>query len=157
MLQEAKQCASDDFYSPTPSPAWNRVADLIAVCRGWPINNADVTTVCIKADLRDVVYTQPPDGWRRDSWVWRLCKQISGTRIGAATWMDHVTKVTQGMDMFASKGDLCMFCNKQGTFFMTKHVDDIHATRHEDMMTRVFQDMKQQIILKVDPYLVDGG
>lgn len=88
---------SDDFFSPTPSAVSNRVIDLIAVCRRWPIADAGATMAFMHADEREVVYAQPPNGWRREGWVWRRCQNNNGSRTGEAAWMDNFTKAMQGI------------------------------------------------------------
>ncbi len=82
---------------------------MLAVHNGWPIADADITTALMHEAEEELIYTLPADGWRKESWCWRLTQNINGRRTGAQAWFSHVTNVLKELGLTATKIDPCMF------------------------------------------------
>jgi hypothetical protein len=111
-LQEVATRKFDDDFAATPTTTSGGFVDVLAVCSGWPIANADLTTAFTGAPEDTLACANPADGWRKPGWSWRMTKNIDGRRAGAQAWFEHFAMGLGGLDMKATKSDHCSVANK---------------------------------------------
>ena len=135
-----RQRAGEDYdpgelFAPVARFTSFRVLVALAAANGWRLNQFDIETAFLYADLDEDIYVKPPVGFEECDMdgarlVWRLHKSLYGLRQAPRNWYDTFTAFLKEYGFKQSKRDPCVFVyvdektgRLQGMFVV--HVDDV--------------------------------
>jgi hypothetical protein len=150
--------AEPTMFAPTPSLVAVRVVEAIGVQSGWDLVTGDVSTAYMHAPERDLVVTDPPDGWKKDNMLWKLVKNINGRRTGACNWLRFFTECCKNIGLSPLKSEPCIFKDEKSKVILVVHVDDLLATSESSELATCLKGLQDHMLLKLDkPFDEDGG
>jgi hypothetical protein len=149
------KAATPDLYSPTPTLTAVRLVDALAVQRDWKLVTGDVSTAFMHADEEHLIATNPPDGWQRDGFCWKLLKNKSGRRTGAVNWIRFLTQSCKELGLEPLQCEPCVFKNADCSFVMVVHVDDLLVTGED--VDGSLAKLQDRMLLKIDPPIDESG
>jgi hypothetical protein len=110
------------------------------------------------APERDLVVTDPPDGWKQEGKLWKLVKNINGRRTGASNWLKFFTESCRNIGLSPLVSDPCVFRNEKCTVVLVVHVDDLMVTGEKDELATTLKGLQDQMLVKLDdPIGEEGG
>ena len=145
-----------EFYSGTPASVCIKILECFAMENSWAMQSGDVSTAFMHADEKSDIVTDPPDGWQRKGWKWRLLKNINGRRTGAKEWFTFFGEEVKAIGLSQSAAEPCLFFSEKRDFLMVVHVDDILCTGTEEARKHFTAAMQNIMLLKLDDPMVEG-
>ena len=82
MQDIARTKVDGDYFSATPDAVEIELVHVKATLDDTEIRYLDFTRAFLHAPEMELVYTNPPQGWEKEGWVWRLLRKINGRRDG---------------------------------------------------------------------------
>ena len=145
----------EDLFAPSTSSSTSRIIDVITVKRGWKTAIGDATTAFFHADEEEECYVDPPKDWLADQEnqqvMWRLRKQLPGRRKAPQAWIDFIADTLVGKRSYVRCTEMpCFFRNPDTEVCLEVHMDDIHATGPDEHLYSALEDLKSDVMLKVE-------
>ena len=116
-------------YEETFTPiAWYnsfRILVAIAVRNGWRPPQMNVKTAFLYGNLKEEIYMNLPEGYRKVGKVARLLKCIYGLKQSAREWYKLLAAHLRKLGFVTSHFDTCIFIHTSETTFISIYVDDI--------------------------------
>jgi hypothetical protein len=89
LRQFATQSGNESFYySPVPGQFDLQVACCYASLMKFPMHFLDVSTALMHSPSDEILITEAPMGFQKPNTVWRLRRQIDGSRAGSSAWSE---------------------------------------------------------------------
>lgn len=127
---------------------------LLSVCcaLGFVIEQLDVDTAYLNADLMENVYIEIPDGMDADDeYVLKLNKALYGLKQAGNAWFKTIHRVLLELGFSACGGDTCIYVKKVGgdMVYICLYVDDmIVAARTTELVNEVKQAIATRFRIK---------
>ena len=101
------------------------------------LDQMDVPTAFLNADVDEEIYTEIPDGYRegREDMVYRLHKALYGLKQAPRNWYLLVSKFIVSLGFKASVSDPCLFFRRSATgrlMLLFLFVDDFQVSYHRE-------------------------
>jgi histone deacetylase 1/2 len=132
IVQGYMQDDSFSIYSPTLPATTLRLMLSCAASNDYEIQQMDVSSAYLHADMPDEVYIHPPQGFTEytsdnTKLVWKLHKAVYGLKNAPSLWNQHLKSVLSEFNLVASPVDPCLFFLKTSDIFLAVlfHVDDL--------------------------------
>ena len=102
-----------------------RILMAIAARNGWRPQQMDVKTAFLYGNLKEEIYMNLPEGYRKAGKVARLFKCIYGLKQSAREWYELLAAHLRKLGFITSHFDPCIFIHTSETTFISIYVDDI--------------------------------
>ena len=142
-----------DVFAPTGMYKTMRLCLSLAALEDYELDQLDVPSAFLNADLEETVYMELPDGFQEgnEGMVCRLNKAIYGLKQASRNWYLEIRGFVQGeLKLIAVVSDPCLFVKRSRTGKMMRlfvFVDDFQASYHRDDRVE-WQELKMQLVLK---------
>ena len=122
----------DETFAPTVKVAALRVIMALAAHYDWEMEQLDVNTAFLEADLSETIYMRQPEGYRRPTdengqeQVCLLMRALYGLKQAPRYWNKTITTWLVEYGFRQSKVDPCIFVHGSGTrlYILALYVDD---------------------------------
>jgi hypothetical protein len=120
----------------------------VAPKKGHQIQQIDVSTAYLNADLLSDVYIRLPTELGGD--IWRLKKALYGLRQAAKQWNEKLSEVLLSLGFQQSSADPCLFYRLYGKHcvLMLFHVDDAIVVGEDESVTEAVKDLASKFEIK---------
>jgi hypothetical protein len=134
-----------ETYSPVTRLTSIRIFLAVAAARDWEVENLDIDTAYLNAQIKEDIYLQQPTGFQVDSpdgeqLVYKLHKALYGLKQAGHNWnvmLDGWLK-THGLQPTSS--DPCTYVNRDKTLIILIWVDDIIIGSDSKVKIRTFKE-----------------
>ncbi|XP_071678127.1 uncharacterized protein [Lolium perenne] len=131
-----RQRAGVDFtetFAPVVKPGTIRTVLQLAVSRGWPVHQMDVSNAFLHGHLTEQVYCDQPTGFVDASHPGHVCllsRSLYGLKQAPRVWYRRIASFLQTMGFCVTRSDASLFVYHQGdmTAYLLLYVDDIILT-----------------------------
>ena len=115
----------EETFAPVARYDSFRILMAIATRNGWRPQQIDVKTAFFYGNLKEEIYMNLPEGYRKVGKVARLFKCIYGLKQSAHEWYELLTAHLRKHGFITSHFDPCIFIHTSETTFISIYVDDI--------------------------------
>ncbi|KAF0723981.1 hypothetical protein Ae201684P_007095 [Aphanomyces euteiches] len=116
-----------ETFSPVVKYSTIRLLLALSVQHKWQIGQADVKTAFVKADLDELIYVMPAEGYSEPHGkVWQLKKALYRLKQSSRAWWTSLTAFMIEMGFTHAKSDTCMYYDGMGesVLIVVAYVDD---------------------------------
>jgi hypothetical protein len=120
-----------DTFSPVTRMASIRIFLAIAAKQDWEIENLDIDTAFLNADIKERIYLQQPKGFETDppeegsQLVCQLHKALYGLKQASCNWNRTIDGWLKKNGLQPTNSDPCAYTNRDKTLMLLIYVDDI--------------------------------
>ncbi len=145
-----------ETFSPVASDTTIRMVLCVANYKGWDIEQIDVETAFLNADLKEEVYIKVPKGYKllgkgqiKDK-VLKLNKALYGLVQAPRAWITEVSKVLSELGFIKSWVDPCLLIMKKNTKVNVTviYVDDCIITGEPDKVKATIIQLEKHYRIK---------
>ena len=148
----------DDLFASTPTLVTLRILILMILSRGWICFTCDVSTAFLHAPITERVMLIPPkEFYPEANCLWRLKKAMYGLKQAPALWQQHFCSVMIKLGMRRCKADPNLYCHTSGDLCVLCYVDDLLVCGKQELTTKFTEDLKKEVLLKVEGELKPGN
>lgn len=111
---------------------------------GWEIHQMDVVTAFLNGILKEEVYMELPDGYKKPGWIAQLQRCIYGVKQSPRRWYSELNKFLVQMGFVRSLADEALYMRKDNWILV--YVDDLfitgsspHIIETKDKLSRQFK------------------
>ena len=137
----------DIVHCPAPAPESNKVVQVVALLRQWPVYCFDVVSAFPHAEENDPsVYVRAPKEWvemgeNRGGLVWHLVRNVYGRRPAGASFRDFFESTLVKLGFQRGSTEPCLYRHTSGAL-ITHHVDDGKLTGPDHVCQEVLAELK---------------
>ena len=150
----------DGLYSPVPRLPNIRLYLKIAMALGFSVEQFDIKTAFLYADLDgEEVWCKPPPAWRKTpDEVWRLKRALYGLPSAPRHWTRFFSERAQALGWTVSDNEPCCFFHGKLPVMMLCYVDDIlFLGRTEDIAAAKKDILAEFEHTTVEPQVLPSG
>jgi hypothetical protein len=107
----------------------------IGVSNGWDIQGSDIKSAFLMSDLPDEVYMHPPDGYKREGFVLKVCKSLYGLKQAPNLWNALLDARLVEFGLTRSQLDPSLYFDMERKIYVACHVDDLLVTAPDGVLT----------------------
>jgi hypothetical protein len=146
--QQSEDLSFEELFAPTAASASFRALCARAAKKSYQIQQIDVSTAYLNADLLSDVYVRLPTELGGD--IWRLKKALYGLRQAAKQWNEKLSEVLLWLGFQQSSADPCLFFRFFGDdiAFMLFHVDDAVVVGTDKAVSEAIEHVATQFKIK---------
>ena len=131
-----RQRAGVDFtetFAPVVKPGTIRTVLQLAVSRGWPVHQMDVSNAFLHGHLEEQVFCEQPTGFVDASFPGHVCllsRSLYGLKQAPRAWYQRIAGFLQTLGFSVTRSDASLFVYRHGdtTAYLLLYVDDIILT-----------------------------
>jgi hypothetical protein len=146
--QQTEELSFEELFAPTAAGASFRTLCAVAAQRSLHMQQLDVSTAYLNADLlSDVFIRLPPE---LGGEIWRLKKALYGLRQAAKQWNEKLSEALLLLDYQQSLADPCLFTKTiQGkSVYVLFHVDDAVVVGEKEDVNQAIADLGTHFDIK---------
>jgi hypothetical protein len=115
------------LFSPVVRYESVRFVFALAAIFGWYMTAVDVKTAFLYGEIKEEIYMEQPEGFKRGTKVYRLRKAIYGLKQAARAWWSQLEKSvkTMGFNRLMADTGIFVYRSRKGLVIMIAYVDDI--------------------------------
>ena len=137
----------DEVFAPVARYTTLRILLTIAAHEDWDLEQSDVTTAFLNADLDENIYMEMPEGLEtgREDSVMKLNKSLYGLKQSPRLWHEKIRKWLTEFGLKPSPVDPCLFIMKRNgdTLMLMLYVDDMIYGGARHLMDEMQKKMSQ--------------
>ena len=140
-------------YSETYAPVarLTTIRALLTLCAHWqwPVDQMDVVTAFLYADLREQVFCEAPEGYPvGDDECWELQRALYGLKQAPKEWFENLKAYLLTLGLVQSTSDPCIFLKREDgklIAFVAVYVDDLLiAGANEEVKNGIKQALSEK-------------
>jgi hypothetical protein len=134
----------NETFAPTASAVAARLLLALGCAEDWEVHQMDVSGAFLYADLKEVIYCRPPEGFRDpEKRVWRLKKSLYGLKQAPREWIAKLASVLKkaGFRQCAHEPALWKLMQDGEVLFLLDFVDDFLLATKSDRLMRYTKDV----------------
>lgn len=136
MVRGFRQRAGVDFtetFAPIVKPVMIRTVLQLAVSRGWPVHQMDVSNAFLHSHLEEQVYCEQPTGFVDASLPGHVCllsRSLYRLKQASRAWYQRIAGFLQTLGFSVTRFDASLFVYHRSdtTAYLLLYVDDIILT-----------------------------
>ncbi|WMV49159.1 hypothetical protein MTR67_042544 [Solanum verrucosum] len=125
----------DETFAPVAKMTTVRILLALASIKGWKLHQLDVKNAFLHGNLQEVVYMNPPPGYKyiKLNQVGRLKKSLYGLKQAPRSWFGKFRTTILGAGFTQSSSDYSLFLRRttSGITILLLYVDDMIITGNE--------------------------
>ena len=145
----------EETFAPTAKFVTIRLIVALATSLGWPLDEADVDTTFLWANIKEDIYMQQPEGHvdpKYPDYVCKLLKSLFGLKQAAHMWNQLLSKTlkTFGFRQLMTDTSCFVITDQDGTaVIMAVFLDDLLiATRTAALVQRTIELLNSHFLIK---------
>ena len=119
-----------DTFSPVVRMSTVRMLLALATQEGWDVQQCDVKTAFLEAELDEDIYVYPPEGYGKPGMVYKLKRALYGLKQSARLWGQKLASKLREQGFRSLRSDNCLFMRVRNgkTTLVGVYVDDLVVT-----------------------------
>jgi hypothetical protein len=150
-----------DFYAGTPRPTTLRMLLTLAAAKGLSVAIGDCKNAFYQSDMpknSPAVFVEPvPEAGLPPHLVWKCLKAFQGLKVSPQAWGEHCDKKFEELGMHPTKGDPCLYVNKDATLYLLRHMDDLIIIGEDGKVRRLIEKLQKTVLLSCVSHLTRPG
>ena len=136
-----------ETFAPTISASVVKLVMAIGVRNGWDIQGSDIKSAFLMSDLPDEVYMHPPDGFKQEGYVLKVCKSLYGLKQAPNLWHALLDSRLVEFGLTRSQLDPSLYFNLKQQIYVACHVDDLLVTAPNKTLTAFRRHLERHFTL----------
>jgi hypothetical protein len=133
-----------ETFSPVVRMSSVRTLLSLATRNGWDVQQCDVKTAFLEAELEEDIYVRPPEGYESPGVVYKLARALYGLKQSSRAWNKRLGAALHKYGFHPLTSDTCVFkkTTRGKVTLVGVYVDDLIVTGDD---TSGIREIKQQL------------